>query len=279
MIANVNTAVPIEHEYSKVIQFSIVGKDKEVKYNKDGSVRKTKCNKIAGKDSEVYAFRTKEEITAIMNVLDKHIEEAPDENKKWVAHRNKLLFLVGMNIGIRASDLRELRYSFFYDKKEDGTLEFKELYVLQPKKQRKQKKFVKLFFNQTVKTAINNYISEYPIEDLNNYLFSSRKGDEPITVQSLWRIVKDTAYEAGIKQNIGSHSLRKTFGYWAWREAEDKNKALITLQQIFKHSDSLTTMKYIGLLDDEISDMYNSIELGLEYVSYGNNDYDDDDME
>lgn len=262
MIANVNTAVPIEHEYSKVIQFSIVGKDKEVKYNKDGSVRKTKCNKIAGKDSEVYAFRTKEEITAIMNVLDKHIEEAPDENKKWVAHRNKLLFLVGMNIGIRASDLRNLQFDFFLN--EDGS--FKDIYVLQPMKQRKQKKFVKIFFNQTVRTAINNYISMYPTENLDDYLFASRKGDEPITVQSLWRIVKDTASEAGIKQNIGSHSLRKTFGYWAWREAEDKNKALITLQQIFKHSDSLTTMRYIGLLDDEISEMFNSIELGFDFI-------------
>lgn len=262
MIANINTAVPIEHEYSKVIQFSIVGKEKEVKYNKDGSVKRTRCNKIAGKDSEVYAFRTKEEITAIMNVLDKHIEEAPDENKKWVAHRNKLLFLVGMNIGIRASDLRNLQFDFFLN--EDGS--FKDIYVLQPMKQRKQKKFVKIFFNQTVRTAINNYISMYPTENLDDYLFASRKGAEPITVQSLWRIVKETASEAGIKQNIGSHSLRKTFGYWAWREAEDKNKALITLQQIFKHSDSLTTMRYIGLLDDEISEMFNSIELGLDFI-------------
>lgn len=269
MIGNVNTAIPIKQDYLKVIPFTVVGKEKEVKYNKDGSVKKTKCNKIAGEASEVYAFRTKEEIASMLAVFDRHIKEAPDDNKKQIACRNKLLFVIGINIGIRASDLRTLRYDFFYNHNEDDVLEFKDFYVLQPMKQRKQKKFVKIFFNQTVKTVLNDYVSMYPVDDLNDYLFSSRKGDEPITVQSLWRIIKDAAIEAGIKQNIGSHSLRKTFGFWAWREAEDKNKALVTLQQIFRHSDSLTTMRYIGLMDDEISNMYNSIDLGLEYIEGG----------
>ena len=268
MIVN-NTAIPIKQDYTRVIPFEVVKenkKKKEVKYNKDGSVRKTKCNKVAGKDSEVYAFRTKEEIAAMLSVLDKHIEEASNENQKQIACRNKLLFVIGMNIGIRGSDLRSLKWSFFFDKHKDDTLEFKNFYVLQPMKQRKQKKFVKLFFNQTVKTAINNYVSEYPIEDLNDYLFPSRKGDEPIEVSSLWRIVKNTALEAGIKQNIGSHSLRKTFGFWVWHQAEDKNKALVILQQIFNHSSVQTTSRYIGIMDDEIEDMFNSIELGLDSI-------------
>lgn len=259
--------IPMRQDYSNVIPLSIVGrKEKEVRYNKDGSISRIKCNKVAGKDSEVYAFKTKEEISDMIRVFDKHIEEAKDENKKQIACRNKLLFIIGINIGIRGSDLRTLRWNFFFNRNGDE-LEFKEFYTLQPMKQRKQKKFVKLFFNQTVKTAINNYISEYPIEDLNDYLFSSRKGDEPIEVSSLCRIVKSTANEAGIIQNIGSHSLRKTFGFWAWHEAEDKNKALVILQRIFNHSSTTTTCKYIGLLDDEIKEMYNSIDLGLECIS------------
>ena len=101
---------------------------------------------------------------------------------------------------------------------------------------------------------------------MNDYLFASRKGDEPIVVQSLCRIIKDTAIEAGIKQNIGSHSLRKTWGFWCFHEAEDKNKALVILQRCFNHSSTQVTMKYIGLMDDEISDMYNSIELGFDMI-------------
>lgn len=260
-----SNVVPIVQESARIIPLYVVDNRRKPKYNKDGSVNKSRCNKVSGKDSEVYAFRTKEEISDMLKVFDKHIEEATNDNQKQIAQRNKLLFIIGMNVGIRGSDLRTLKWSFFFDR-QNGELKFKNFYVLQPMKQRKQKKFVKLFFNQTVKTAINNYIAEYPIENLDSYLFSSRKGNEPITVKALWRIIKDAAIEAGIQQNIGSHSLRKSFGFWCWHQAEDKNKALVILQQIFNHSSTQVTARYIGILDDEIEDMFNSIELGLDMI-------------
>lgn len=264
---NNTSALAVEQDYGRVIQFELIqSKKKEVKCKKDGTVKRTKCNKVAGKDSEVYAFRTKEEISAMIQVFDKHIEEAESNVKRQIACRNKLLFLIGMNVGIRGSDLRTLKWSFFFDQNNDGELEFKRFYTLQPMKQRKQKKFVKLYFNQTVQTAIMNYIAEYPVENLEDYLFFSRKGDEPITVQGLWGIIKGAAIEAGIKQNIGSHSLRKSFGFWCWHESEDKNKALVILQQLFNHSSTQITARYIGILDDEIEDMFNSIELGLDMI-------------
>ena len=251
---------------SNIIPFEVIGgrKEKEVKYNKDGSIKKTRCNKVAGQDSEVYAFKTKEEIDAMMDVLDNHINTATNDNQKQIAYRNKMLFVIGINIGIRGSDLRTLKWSFFFDKKDNETLKFKTFYVIQPMKQRKQKKFVKLFFNDAVKNSINSYIEKYPIDNLDDYLFTSRKGDEPIEVSSLCRIVKSTAAEAGIEQNIGSHSLRKTFGFWCWHNSEDKNKALVILQQIFNHSSTQVTSRYIGILDDEIEDMFHSINLGLD---------------
>lgn len=260
-----SNAVPIVQESTNIIPLYVIDNRKPVRYNKDGSISKIKCNKVSGKDSEVYAFRTKEEISDVLKVFDKHIEEATNNNQRQIACRNKLLFIIGINVGIRGSDLRTLKWSFFFDKN-NGELNFKNFYVLQPMKQRKQKKFVKLFFNQTVKTAINNYIAEYPVENLDDYLFSSRKGNEPITVSALWRIIKEAAVEAGIRQNIGSHSLRKSFGFWCWHQSEDKNKALVILQQIFNHSSTQVTAKYIGILDDEIEDMFNSIELGLDMI-------------
>ena len=268
MMAN-NAAVFVEYDSSKVIPFEIIQggqkENKEVKYNKDGSINR-KCNKETGKTSEVYAFRTKEEIASMISVFDKHIKNTSDGVHRQIACRNKLLFVIGINIGIRASDLRTLKWSFFFNKLDNGELEFNSFYKIQPMKQRKQKKFVTLFFNQAVKTAINNYKSEYPIENLDSYLFTSQKGDEPINEKSLWRIIKEAANEAGIKQNIGSHSLRKSFGFWCWHNAEDKNKALVILQQIFSHSSTQVTARYIGILNDEIEDMFNSIDLGLDMI-------------
>lgn len=262
-----------------VIELSVVdgklAKKKEVRYNKDGSIDKRKCHREVGVSSEVYAFTTEEEIKAMIDVFNKHIDEAPDENKRQIACRNKMMFLIGINVGLRASDLRTLKYNFFFVEKEVKSkdndekvkvVEWRDFYKIQPKKQRKQGKFVKLYFNQTVKKAITDYIAEYPINDVNDYLFQSRKGNEPISEASLWRIIKDSAVEAGIDKNIGSHSLRKSFGFHIWHNAEDKKKALVTLQLIFNHSSMQTTMKYIGLLDTEIEDMFYSIDLGLDYL-------------
>ena len=235
---------------------------KSAKLNKDESVKQRRCNKVAGVSSEVYPFTSQEEIKAMIDVFDKRIEEAPDENKRMIASRNKMLFLIGINIGVRASDLCNVRWNFFYN--EDGT--FKQFYSLMPKKTKKHKKFVKIFFNQTVKKAIENFVSDYPIDDYNDYLFKSRKGDKCITEISLGRIIKEAAEEANIDKNICSHSLRKTWAYTIWHNAEDKNKALVMLQQCLAHSSSMMTMRYIGILDEEKKDMYESIELGLDLI-------------
>ena len=255
----------IDFPTNNIIDFSVIG-DRlfapEVKVNKDGSISKRRCNKVAGVSSEVYAFTSEEEIKAMIDVFDKRIEEAPDENKRMIASRNKMMFLIGINVGLRASDLAPIKWSFFY--KEDGT--FKEYYALMPKKTKKHKKFVKIFFNQTVKKAVKNYVEKYPIEDYNDYVFKSREGDSHILESSLGRIIKTAAKEVGIDKNICSHSLRKTWAYTIWHNAEDKNRALVMLQQCLAHSSTMMTMKYIGILDEEKKDMYESVEIGLDFI-------------
>lgn len=233
--------------------------DKKTNKNKDSN--NAGCSSQAGISKEVYAFTTEEEIKAMIDVFDKHIEKSVGVPKQ-IACRNKMLFLIGLNVGLRASDIRKLKWNFFLN--DDGS--FKDFYSLQPKKQRKYGKFVKLYFNQTIKKAITDYLNQYPVDDINDYLFKSRKGNDAISENALWRIIKETAVEAGINKNIGSHSLRKSFGYHVWHNAEDKNKALVTLQLIFNHSDTRTTMAYIGLLNNEIENMFLSVDLGLDYL-------------
>lgn len=250
---------------SNIIDFNIIkgGLSKQsIKFNKDGTVDKRHSNKVTGQSSEVYPFTSEEEIKAMVEVFNSKIENAPDDDKRWIACRNKMLFLIGINIGIRASDLCGLKYSFFMN--EDGT--FKDSYSLQPKKTKKTGKYVKLYFNATVKKAITEYVNDYPIQDINEYLFKSREGDGHITSIHLGKIIKDTAKEVGIKRNICSHSLRKTFGYWVWHNAEDKEKSLIILQTIFNHSSPMMTKKYIGLMDEEIEDVFNELNLGLDFL-------------
>lgn len=257
---------PIMPNDDNVISVTLIdgklSKKSKVRYNKDGTIDKRHSNKLSGVSSEVYPFISEEEIESVVNLLNKRIEEAVNENQKQIACRNKMMFLVGVNLGIRASDLVDLRYSYFI--KEDGT--FKNKYKFQPKKTKKTKKFVELHFNQTVKKAIAEYVEKYPVENLDEYLFKSRKGNTHITEWTLWDFVSKIAIEVGIERNMGSHSLRKTWGYTIWHNAKDKNKALVMLQQCFGHTNSLTTMKYIGILDEEKKDMYESVEIGLDYI-------------
>lgn len=254
-----------KQETDNVITLSIVNgrliRKPDVRYNKDGSIDKRHSNRVAGVSSTVYPFNVKE-IKLIIDVFNKRIEEAANDNQRQIAHRNKMLFLIGVNVGLRASDLMQLRWSYFY--KNDMT--FKDFYTLQPKKTKKTGKFVKIFFNQTVKKAIENYANEYPIENLDDYLFKSRKGDNPITERGLWKIIVDVASDAEIDKNVGSHSLRKTWARNIYDNAEDKSEALVMLQECLRHSDSLTTLRYISIMDEEKKGMYESIELGLDLI-------------
>lgn len=262
---------------SNIVQLEVINgtnKKKEVKRTLDGQIKKTKSNKKSGVSSEVYPFYT-EEIEKMMDVLNNKIENASTDAKKKQTEKNKLLFVVGINIGLRASDIRTLKWSFFFD----DDMEWRDFYTIMPQKTSKNRKYVKLFFNMAIHNVVDRYIALYPIEDLDDYVFTAR-GNTPITVQTIWNLLKDTAREAGIKKNIGTHSMRKTFGYHAWHGAEDKYKALIILQNCFNHSSTIITQKYIGIMQEEIRDMFGGLNLGYtsEELAENLNVTDEDDM-
>lgn len=220
----------------------------------------------AGKKTEVYAIRTDEEVKAMIDVLDKHIEEANTPTLKRVAARNKMLFIVGINVGLRASDLRLLTWDFFFKQTPDGKFEFRDGYSLRPKKTARYQKHVNLHFNSAVKKVISWYVEQYPIDNIHGYVFRSRQLDKPITVNAMCRVVKETGEEAGIKQPLGSHSMRKTLGYRMYHDAENKTEALIILQSIYGHSAPSTTLKYIGISNDEIESAFGDLNIGIDYI-------------
>ena len=234
--------------------------------SKNADADNGKYDNRAGKSVEVFAFRTNEEIKAMIDVFDKHIEEAENDSKRIIACRNKMLFVIGVNVGLRASDLRTLTWDFFFEQMVDGTLRFRDGYSLRPKKTSKHNKYVQLRFNDTVKKIISWYISIYPINDVKSYVFKSSQSDNAITVDMMWRVIKSAAKEAGITQNIGTHSLRKSFCRRLYDNAQDKSKALVVLQKILNHSSSLTTLNYIGITNDDMDDAFDSINIGIDWI-------------
>ena len=75
--------------------------------------------------------------------------------------------------------------------------------------------------------------------------------------QQAYKIINDAAKSIGIKDKIGTHTLRKTFGYHAYNNGYD----ITLIQKLFNHSTPAITLRYIGITQEELDDVYLSLDL------------------
>jgi site-specific recombinase XerD len=173
----------------------------------------------------VEAIRDVKKINAIKKNLKEH------------SPRDYLLFVLGINTGLKISEILSLR---IYDIKDnEGT--FKRFLALNTKEGA-----IPIYLNNKVRKAVTFYLSSKST-DGNEYLFKSSKSDEPITRQQAYRIINRAARKIGIEGNIGLHSMRKTFGYHAYK----KGVAISLLQHLFGHHSPAETLKYLGIKKEE----------------------------
>lgn len=178
--------------------------------------------------------------------------------------RNELLFILGINVGLRISDILTLKVS---DLMKPNMKSVKEYVTITEKKTGKTKKF---YIGDIVVKLIQSYIKEYPESDLNCYIFRSRKGvNSPITRQQAYRIINYAAEAIGLIERdkitnslvsgeIGTHTLRKTFGYHAY----NNGVSLELLMDIFNHSSKSQTLRYIGITEEQKKEVYLQSNLG-----------------
>ena len=169
--------------------------------------------------------------------------EKIQEIKKRLAQngsRDVLLFTMGINTGLRVSDLLSLKV---------GDVKGKGEYLLREKKTKKNKRILL----HAVRKDIEDYTFLKPDDE---YLFASRKGEGPISRVQAYRILNKAAHDVGLKE-IGTHTLRKTFGYHFYRT----NHNVAMLQQLFNHSSPAITLRYIGITQDEIAEEWERFAL------------------
>lgn len=161
--------------------------------------------------------------------------------------RDYVLFTLGINSGLRVSDLLKLRVADVIDEK--GRV--KDRITVREMKTGKSKTFP---FSDTVVKALKEYL---PNLSRDAALFPSRKGGTPITRQQAYRILNDAAKTVGIKDKIGTHTLRKTFAYHAYISGVDVTR----IQALLNHSSPHETLRYIGITQDELDDVYLNLNL------------------
>lgn len=163
----------------------------------------------------------------------KLIEDMKWSLKRWCGERDYILFLIGINTGLRVGDLLKLKVSDVRRKKR----------VIIKEGKTKKARTLNL---SNIYDEIQEYISDFDISPV--WLFPSRKGDKPITSTQAYRQLNKAAEMVDIDDGIGTHTMRKTFGYWFYKQTKDVAK----LQNILNHSHPAITLRYIGITDEEI---------------------------
>jgi integrase len=155
-----------------------------------------------------------------------------------------IMFVIGINTGLRISDILDLCVSDVHGKSH---------ITLTEKKTSKTKRFL---INEKLRNEIEAYIKLSGLTD-DEYLIKSQKGiNRPIQRVQAYKVLNDVARQLDL-ENVGTHTMRKTFGYWHYKQHKD----VAILQEIFNHSAPSVTLKYIGITQDNQDDTIHSFFL------------------
>jgi integrase len=182
--------------------------------------------------------------------LDKMVDYLYNKSK-----RDYVMFEIGINLGMRVTDFTHQKVSFYREACEKGYID------LTPEKTKRLNKKVRI----PISTEMNELITSY-IKDMDNddWMFPSRNKDSlgkplPLTRYQIYNIINEAAQYANIKDNIGCHSMRKTFGYWHYYYNHD----IRILMDIFNHSSEEVTLRYIGISDEQKRKSMENMSLGV----------------
>ncbi|MEC0092869.1 site-specific integrase [Paenibacillus macquariensis] len=148
--------------------------------------------------------------------------------------RNFIMFLLGVNTGLRISDILRLRVR-------DVTGSH---ISIREKKTKKQKR---IFIVAELKRELQSYIEGKPP---NEFLIKSREGmNRSITREMAYKIIRELGDEFALSE-LGCHTLRKTFGYIFYNYTTDKDIGM--LMDFFNHASPKITLRYIGMEQDSM---------------------------
>ena len=164
---------------------------------------------------------------------------------KSYSERDYVLFMTGIYIGRRISDILPLRVS---DVKDKDYIYFRE---------KKTGKETNIIINKKLKSIYKQYCKD---KKLNEYLFPPLKGkkNRHITRQQYWNILQKAAQDLGYGHKIGCHSMRKSLGRKLYEDGVD----VAVIMMILGHDDIKTTKRYIGVTGDEINSILSKVDFG-----------------
>lgn len=179
-----------------------------------------------------------------MNVVEPIRSKRDIERMKKALHgRDLLLFIFGINSSLRISDILALKV---------GDVRGKQSLTLKEIKTGKAKSFP---LNQSIQKAVKQLVPATAADDAP--LFPSRKGNKAISRVQAYRILNAAAERAGLDIQIGTHTLRKTMALHAYESGVD----IALLMNVLNHSSQRETLRYIGITQDKVNNVFESLNL------------------
>ena len=178
-----------------------------------------------------------------------HVRELAAYYLKKGQIRNHVLIVMGVHTALRISDLLRLTWNDVYD---FGEKRVRESIVITEKKTGKSKIIA---LNPSIITALNIYKSA---ARQGAFLINNERTGKAISRVQAYRIIRAAA-DALKYSRVSCHSLRKTFGYHAWKSGVSP----AVIMEIYNHSSLAVTRRYLGVTQDDKNEAY----LGLDFVS------------
>lgn len=173
----------------------------------------------------------------VQPIRDKRKLEAVKEYLKARSPRDHLLFNIGIYTGLRISDILKFTHA---DLKGKEYIETRET---------KTGKARRIKVNAKLRACIDYYYNCEECKDYNKKVFDFSR-------VHAYRIINDACRAMGIRDRVGTHTLRKTFGYHHYQQYKD----VAVLQSTFGHSAPSVTLRYIGVNDDMIDQCIDELD-------------------
>ncbi len=163
-------------------------------------------------------------------------------------YRMSLLVACGCFFGLRISDLLSLSWEQILG----------ESFTINEKKTGKHRE---IKVNAGVREHIKECYKTLGIKDPHEKCFLNRYGDV-VSIQRINVVLKEIKVKYMLKdiQHFSTHSFRKTFGRKVVEMAgENSEMALIKLGEIFNHTSPSITRRYLGLRQQELREVYDTL--------------------
>jgi integrase len=183
----------------------------------------------------------------VQPIRDPQKLELMKQHLKQISFRDYILFMIGINTGFRISDILSLKV---------GDVKGDHIEIIESK----TGKHKKVSIRKTLRKELDAFVrgkhdDEYLFTGRSKKKLSKIKGT-PITTSAAYKMLGKVAQKFNL-DNIGTHSMRKTFGYHFYKRKKD----IALLMELFNHSEESITLRYVGILQDTLDEALDTFEL------------------